>query len=91
VTFEGLTSGLKTTFVQGWTTNIHSEQNFLAAMVFTDPDTSSGDSGAALVDSRDRILGFAAYRSGNREPKQHSAWVWADQVLRVHGVRTAGD
>jgi hypothetical protein len=52
--------------------------------IYTGPATAPGDSGAALIDEDDYIVGFAHSRSGYRPPVAFSTWVWADQVYMAH-------
>lgn len=90
VTFDGIASGAKATTVTSWDLSILAVQQRVGSKVYTSPDTLLGDSGAALVDSADQIIGFAVYRSGYGEPIEYSAWVWADQVFSAHALRRPG-
>jgi hypothetical protein len=54
--------------------------------VYTQPVTRPGDSGLALLDSRDRIAGFAYRRSAFDISVPYSSWIWADQALLALGV-----
>ncbi|MDQ3643913.1 MAG: hypothetical protein M3356_00145 [Actinomycetota bacterium] len=89
VVFDGISSGRKTTKVTAWDLSILAVQQFVGSKVYTSPDTVPGDSGSALVDSSDHIIGFAVYRSAFGEPIEYSAWVWADQVFGAHDLRLA--
>ena len=88
--FDGIGSGTKGTTVTAWDLSILAVQNYIGSKVYTSPDTVPGDSGAALIDSADQIMGFAVYRSAFGEPIEYSAWVWADQVFGAHAVRPLG-
>jgi len=54
--------------------------------VYTEADTAKGDSGAALIDEDDHIVGFAYGRSPIDSPAQYSSWVWAEQVYMAHDL-----
>lgn len=58
--------------------------------IYTEPDTVPGDSGAALINSADRLLGFAYRRSAYDSPVQFSSWVWAAQVCAAHDLFRPG-
>lgn len=58
----------------------------LQQTVRTEQVTSQGDSGAALVDSSDYILGFAYSRSAPNAPFAYSSWIWADAVYQKFGL-----
>lgn len=88
--FDGAASGAKATTVTAWDLSILAVQNYVGSKVYTSPDTVPGDSGAALIDSADQIIGFAVYRSAFGEPIEYSAWVWADQVFGAHAVEPLG-
>lgn len=88
--FDGAASGAKATTVTAWDLSILAVQNYVGSKVYTNPDTVPGDSGAALIDSADHIIGFAVYRSAFGEPIEYSAWVWADQVFGAHAVEPLG-
>jgi hypothetical protein len=86
-TFEGVNSGVTGADVIGWEIGILAVDRYPGAKVYTTPETVPGDSGAGLVDSEDRIVGFATWRSAFGQPVEYSAWVWADQVLGALGAR----
>jgi hypothetical protein len=58
----------------------------LQLTVRTDDVTIGGDSGAALIDSDDYILGFAYSRSAVSAPAAYSSWIWADAVFHQLGL-----
>jgi hypothetical protein len=58
----------------------------LQQTIRTEQVTSQGDSGAALVDSNDYILGFAHSRSAPNAPFAYSSWIWADAVYQKLGL-----
>jgi hypothetical protein len=58
----------------------------LQQTVRTDYVTSRGDSGAALLDNNNYILGFAHSRSAANASVSYSSWIWADAVFQRLGV-----
>jgi hypothetical protein len=54
----------------------------LQQTVRTEQVTSQGDSGAALVDASDYVLGFAHSRSAPNAPFAYSSWIWAHAVYQ---------
>ncbi len=86
VEFDGLSSGLTNSIVQGWSMEIPFVQPYTQLKVITDPDTNPGDSGAALIDQDDHILGFAFYRTGVNAKVQYATWIWADSVFKAHNI-----
>jgi hypothetical protein len=85
-TFDGAASGHKQTMIRGYDLSVLDPSPYLSSKVYTDPDTIPGDSGAALIDSDDHIVGFACSRSAFGSPFEFSTWSWADQVLAWHGL-----
>jgi hypothetical protein len=85
-TFDGAVSGHKQTMIRGYDLSVLDPSPYLSSKVYTDPDTIPGDSGAALIDSDDHIVGFACSRSAFGAPLEFSTWSWADQVLARHGL-----
>jgi len=49
----------------------------------TDADTDQGDSGCALLDEDDRVLGFAFERTAYDDYPQFTDWIWAANALRA--------
>jgi hypothetical protein len=90
VSFDGIGSGAKRPTLVGWQPTILTpESSLLNNKCLTTPDTEAGDSGAALVDSHDHILGFASHRSVPGAVAEFSAWVWAHHVFRSHNLTLA--
>jgi hypothetical protein len=85
--FEGGTSGQSRTFVTGWSPELPLLTPRMQLRVLTEPDTVPGDSGAALLDDDDRVLGLAFERTGYDQRPPFSSWIWAEAVLRVHDLR----
>jgi hypothetical protein len=55
--------------------------------VQTDPDTDEGDSGSALIDEHDRVIGFAFERTDYDDYPQFTDWIWAANALRALNLR----
>lgn len=79
--FDGVVSGRKTTYVEGWTVELPFWVPGIQSRIITPPVTEPGDSGAALVDQEGYILGFAFYRTGFNARGAHSGWIWAASVF----------
>jgi hypothetical protein len=84
VRFEGIGSREAGTFVIGWSPDLPCVLPYSQLKVLTKPDTVPGDSGAALIDTGDHILGFAFYRTGFGELIEFATWIWADSVFSAH-------
>jgi hypothetical protein len=67
--------------IEGWSPDIPFVQPYNQLKVFTDDKTAQGDSGAALLDGANYILGFAFYRTGINATPAQSAWIWAESVF----------
>lgn len=87
--FEGIGSGpgIKTTVIGDWSVDLPFVQPYNQLKVLTTPVTAPGDSGAALIDSDDYVIGFAFYRTGLGEPIEFSAWIWAHSVYNAHNLQ----
>jgi hypothetical protein len=85
-TFNGAASGRKQTRIRGYDLSVLESQLHLSSKVYTDPDTNPGDSGAALIDSEDQIVGFAVGRTALGAQFEFSTWSWAEQVLSAYGL-----
>jgi hypothetical protein len=85
-TFDGAASGHTQTRVRGYDLSVLAASPYLSSKVYTEADTVPGDSGAALIDHEDHLVGFAVSRTAFDAPFTFSAWVWARQVLSVHGL-----
>jgi hypothetical protein len=84
VHFDGFKSGTRSTTVTAWSPDLVYVRPYSQLKVLTQPDTNPGDSGAALIDSTDHIIGFAFYRTGFGEIPEYSAWIWAHSVFEAH-------
>lgn len=79
--------GIKTeTNVIGWSPDILYFDPFNQVKVLTNPITNPGDSGSALIDSADNVLGFSFYRTEINAVKEFSAWIWAASVFKAHNL-----
>jgi len=84
--FTGAASGYVRTRITSFDTAIFDRKPGPMCRVYTEPDTAQGDSGAALIDEEDYIVGFAYGRSPYDAPIQYSSWVWAEQVYIAHDL-----
>jgi hypothetical protein len=86
-TFHGASSEkIQGTKVTAFELSIVDPQLDEMSRIYTDPDTAPGDSGAALIDHEDRIIGFAHRRSRYDAVPQFSAWIWAELVYMAHDL-----
>jgi hypothetical protein len=85
-TFDGAASLHKETIIRGSDLSILAPSPFLSSKVYTDPHTLPGDSGSALIDHEDHIVGFAVSRTALGAAVEFSIWSWAEQVLAAHGL-----
>ncbi|RJQ24649.1 hypothetical protein C4565_09380 [Candidatus Parcubacteria bacterium] len=85
-TFEGVASGKVQTRIVGCDLGIPYwiDPNKQLA-VYTDAVTKRGDSGAALLNSINLVVGFAHQRIGGQ--LEYSDWIWANSVFKAHGLR----
>jgi hypothetical protein len=82
VAFEGAGTGTRAdTRVKSHDAGLFRKSKGLQLKVQTPADTNRGDSGCALVDSDDRIIGFAFERTGYGEFPELTDWIWADNAL----------
>jgi hypothetical protein len=89
--FAGAASGRKQTRIISFDMSVVSPTPYSGGRVYTDPDTIPGDSGAALIDPDDHIVGFAVGRTAIGARVEFSTWSWADQVLSAHELADPGD
>lgn len=88
VVFDGIGSGPQQTRITGFDPNVFMIYPFLTQeRVYTAPVTAPGDSGAALIDDSDNIIGFSYYRTGLGAMVEHAAWIWAHSVFRAHNLQ----
>lgn len=93
--FDGVTSGLTSTSVTGWSPELPFFFRGSQLKILTKPDTAPGDSGAALLDdpsalgllgASPHVLGFAFYRTGFGATVGFAAWIWAESVYDALGL-----
>jgi hypothetical protein len=78
--FHGAQSGLTQATVSGWVDDLLTIEPWLQNRVFTQRILQQRDSGSALIDANDRVIGFAFYNSSTFANPTLSAWIWADSV-----------
>jgi hypothetical protein len=87
VSFEGAGTRTKVnTRVAGHDAGILRKRRTVQLRVQTPPDTNNGDSGAALIDADDRVVGFGFERTGVGEYPEFTDWIWADNALAALGL-----
>ncbi|MBW2599883.1 MAG: hypothetical protein JRC60_07395 [Deltaproteobacteria bacterium] len=86
VFFEGMTSGSQSTRVVAYNHELPYLDPYLQQTVRTEQVTALGDSGSALLDTNDYIIGFAYSRSGPQAPAPYSSWIWANAVFNKHNL-----
>lgn len=74
------------TNVIGWSPDILYFDPYNQVKVLTNPITNPGDSGSALIDLTDNVLGFSFYRTEINAVKEFSAWIWAASVFKAHNL-----
>lgn len=91
VKFTGITSQNSSTIIQAIDPSIPfikpSSNIINMQKVYTPPSSQPGDSGAALIDDKNNVIGFAAYRTGYNSPIPFSVWVWADEIFYHHKLK----
>lgn len=88
VRFDGATNPNTSTRVFGADYGLLRARPTVMLKVQTDPDTDEGDSGSALVDEQDQVLGFAFERTGYNDYPQFTDWIWAANALRALDLST---
>ncbi len=87
VRFDGHGSGtLRLTNVQSHDSGILRRRATVQLKVQTPATTNAGDSGCALIDSDDHVLGFGFEQSAFGESPQLTDWIWADNALASLGL-----
>jgi hypothetical protein len=86
VVFWGRTSGERTTTVVSVDRGLPTIRPGKQMCVQTRPDTEEGDSGAALVNQSDNLVGFAFQRTAYGEPLEFTDWIWAAAALQALGL-----
>ncbi len=83
MSFEGVRSGAKSCTIVACDPLVPNWVPGLQLRVYTDPVTSGGDSGAALITDTDHVVGFAFHVTDADAPASFSSWIWADSVYQT--------
>jgi hypothetical protein len=87
VSFTGIGSGgMKRGKVTGYSPQLPTVSPNAQLVVTTDPISTTGDSGAALLDGDGVVLGFCYEVSEFGAPNPYSSWIWAESVFKAHGL-----
>jgi len=87
VSFSGATTPAGAGVIQAMSPDIPFVRPLSQLKVLTNPVTSPGDSGTALLDRERKIMGFAFERTAPGEVNGYSSWIWADSVLQALELR----
>jgi len=83
VEFDGATSGRVKTHVTSYDTGLLRSRATVQLRVQTPADTNTGDSGSALVNQDDKVVGFAFERSAFGEIPEMTDWIWAANAMKA--------
>jgi hypothetical protein len=83
VHFDGATNQNRTTRILSSDAGLLRPRPSIMLKLQTDPDTDQGDSGSALLDEDDTVLGFAFERTSYDDHPQFTDWIWAANALRA--------
>ena len=83
VHFDGMANQGCKTRVQSADPGLLRPRPTVQLRVQTDPDTDQGDSGCALLDENNAVLGFAFERTAYDDYPQFTDWIWASNALRA--------
>jgi hypothetical protein len=86
VRFDGATNQDRWTRIFSTDTGLLRARPTIMLKLQTEPDTDAGDSGCALIDRDDRVLGFAFERTAYDDYPQFTDWIWAANALRALGL-----
>jgi hypothetical protein len=81
VHFDGVVNQNQRTRVFGCDNGLLRARPTVQLKVQTDPDTDCGDSGCALLDENDQVIGFAFERTDYDDYPQFTDWIWAANAL----------
>jgi len=81
--FDGATNQNRSTRIFSTDTGLLRSRPTIMLKLQTDPDTDQGDSGCALRDDGDRVMGFAFERTAYDDYPQFTDWIWAANALRA--------
>jgi hypothetical protein len=83
VHFDGAVNSNQHTRILGCDNGLLRARPTVQLKVQTDPDTDCGDSGCALLDENDQVIGFAFERTDYDDYPQFTDWIWASNALRA--------
>ena len=86
VTFDGAVTPSATSRISGVDPSIVAPTKRFASRVYTDPDAADGDSGCALLDASNKLIGFCSELTPIPSDFEAATWIWADQALTSSGV-----
>jgi hypothetical protein len=86
VRFDGRINQNRGTRIYGTDAGLLRARPTIMLKLQTDPDTDQGDSGCALIDQDDKVLGFAFERTAYDDHPQFTDWIWAANALRALGL-----
>jgi hypothetical protein len=86
VQFEGRTTGHTTTMVSSHSPGLLWLDPLSQNKVQTPAAVNRGDSGSALVDDDDHVLGFAFRRTKFGQPLEFAEWIWAANAMAALGL-----
>lgn len=81
VTFDGAMTPMRTTRISGIDPSVVAPTRLFASRVYTDPDAVDGDSGCALLDGQNKLIGFCSELTPIPSDFEAVTWIWADQAL----------
>lgn len=86
--FNGASSGPQTTRIVAVDLGVPATSSIRQLCVHTQPNVNYGDSGAALVNEDDRLVGFAFERTpyGADVPMEFASWIWAPSAFATLGL-----
>jgi hypothetical protein len=84
--FDGATNRQRDTVVQSHDAGLLRRRPGVQLKVQTRPDTDRGDSGSALIDADDRVVGFAFEKTAFDDWPQFTDWIWAANALDALGL-----
>jgi len=88
VSFEGAGSGARvSTRVKSHDAGILRKRHTMQLKVQTPADTNTGDSGSALVDDNDHVIGFGFERTAPGDFPELTDWIWAANALDALGLK----
>jgi hypothetical protein len=84
VSFLNKNSSRIETVITGWSPDILYDDPYNQVKLLTPAMTNPGDSGTALINEMNQVLGFSFFRTQLNAPLEFSAWIWAASVFKAH-------